>query len=111
MACHSVCGQARDTKIGVNVVYYHLPNTWMKKLWGLYIKISKNHKKIDFRLLFCNKSYFFMSNLNLECSQLWFGVHIVHVAQKLGKLEFSPMDFSKVKLGDFGAPLREKYAT
>ena len=74
-----------------------------------------NHKKIIKKLIFayffCNKSYFFMSNLNLECSQLWFGVHIVHVAQKLGKLEFSPMDFSKVKLGDFGAPLQEKYAT
>ena len=32
-ACHSVCGQARDTKIDVNVVY-HVLNTWMKKKIG-----------------------------------------------------------------------------
>ena len=32
---------------------------------------------------FHNKLYFLMSNMNLECLQLSFDVHIVHVDQKL----------------------------
>ena len=38
--------------------------------------------KTDFRKLFYNKFYFFMSNLNVECFQLSFDIHIVHVGQK-----------------------------
>ena len=32
---------------------------------------------------FSNKFYFFISNLNVECFQLSFDIHIVHVGQKM----------------------------
>ena len=41
--------------------------------------------KTDFRKLFYNKFYFFMSNLNVECFQLSFDIHIVHIGQKTTK--------------------------
>ena len=48
---------------------------------------SKNRgekfEKSNFLKNFQNKLYFIMSNLNSECLQLSFDVHIVHVSQKL----------------------------
>ena len=38
--------------------------------------------KIDFSQISYNKFNFFMSNLNVECFQLSFDIHIVHVGQK-----------------------------
>ena len=75
-----------------------------KKIGGCIIKFSKNfdskkkispkmrqnHGKVDFRQIFHNKLYFFMSNLNLECSQLSFDIHIAHVGQKLVTVRFLP---------------------
>ena len=67
-------------------------------LGGLYTKIfkkfefrkkkflqswSENFEKFVFHNYFYNKLYFFMSNLNLECFQLSFHIHIVIVGQKL----------------------------
>ena len=53
-----------------------------------------------------------MSNLHLECCQLSFEVHIVHVAQKLAKLGFS-YDFSygifAFRLANFNASSEAKY--
>ena len=40
-------------------------------------------EKSNFLKNFQNKLYFIMSNLNSECLQLSFDVHIVHVSQKL----------------------------
>ena len=57
--------------------------------------MRQNHGKVDFCQIFHNKLYFFMSNLNLECSQLSFDVHIVHIDQKIEKVRFSPMIFSR----------------
>ena len=37
-----------------------------------------------------------MSNLNLECFQLSFDIHIAHVGQKLVKVRFLPTIFSKL---------------
>ena len=68
------------------------------KFWVLYLKIfqifssenfffQKNRgekfEKSNFLKNFQNKLYFIMSNLNSECLQLSFDVHIVHVSQKL----------------------------
>ena len=90
-----------------------------KKNWGLYIKFFEKFsirkfqshlkwgeikKKFDFRQIFHNKLYFFMSNLNSECSQVWFGIHIVHIAQKMAKLRFSPMNFSRSTLVTLAPP-------
>ena len=48
--------------------------------------LIKNETKILKKTFLCkffhNKLYFFMSNLNLECFQLSFDIHIVHVGQK-----------------------------
>ena len=46
-----------------------------------------------------------MSNLNSECSQLSFGIHIVHIAQKMPKLRFSPMNFSRSTLVTLAPPM------
>ena len=74
--------------------------------------MRRNHQKVDFRPSFCNKFYFFVSNQHLECSQLSFDVHIVHVAQKLAKLGFS-YDFSygifAIRLAKFDASSEAKY--
>ena len=66
-----------------------------KKIGGCLKKILKNFRyekknlteneakswKIDFRLLLCNKFYFFVSNLNSVCSQLSFDVHIAYIGE------------------------------
>ena len=52
----------------------------------------KNETKFFQKLILCklfhNKFYFLMSNLNIECFQLSFDIHIVHANQKC--------DFSKI---------------
>ena len=70
-------------------------NHWVTQVWAVQ---CSNRKKFIFTKFFHNKSYFFMSNLNSECSQLWFGMNIVHIAQKMLKLIFSPMNFSRPTL-------------
>ena len=45
-------------------------------------KWDKNFEKLILRKFFYNKLYFFMSNLNVECFQLSFDIHIVNVGQK-----------------------------
>ena len=82
----------------------------MKKKWGVFTKIfekfefrkkkippkmRQNLRKNDFCPIFCNKLHFFMSNLNSECSQLSFDIHIAHIGQKLVKVRFLPMIFSR----------------
>ena len=67
------------------------------KFGGLYIKIfekfefrkkkfrqsrDENFEKSVFCKKFQSKSYFSMSNLNLECSQLSFDIHIAYVGKK-----------------------------
>ena len=55
-----------------------------------------------------------MSNLNLECFQLSFDIHIVHVRQKLRiflNCCTESQEISTVKVGYFGATLRKNYAT
>ena len=55
-----------------------------------------------------------MSNLNLECFQLSFDIHIVHVGQKLRifkNCSTESQEISVVKVGYFGATLQQKYAT
>ena len=96
IACRSVCGKVRSVKLGVFVVYC-LVNTWMKKKWGVYIKFfekfefrkkkfrqsrDENFEKSVFCKKFQSKSYFSMSNLNLECFQLSFDIHIAYVGKK-----------------------------
>ena len=74
----------------------------------------KNLQKIDFSQISYNKFYFLMSNLNVECFQLSFDVHIVHVSQKLRIFKnrcTESEQISAVKVGYFGATLRQKYAT
>ena len=46
-------------------------------------KRDENFEKLILRKFIHNKFYFFMSNLNVECFQLSFDIHIVHVGQKL----------------------------
>ena len=46
-------------------------------------KRGEKFEKSNFLKNFQNKLYFIMSNLNSECLQLSFDVHIVHVSQKL----------------------------
>ena len=55
-----------------------------------------------------------MSNWNVEYFQLSFDTHIVHVGQKLmnfQKLNYRKLENSKVKVGYFGATLRQNYVT
>ena len=55
-----------------------------------------------------------MSNLNLECFQLSFDIHIVHVGQKLGifkNCSTESKEISAVKVGYFSATLQQRYAT
>ena len=58
-------------------------------------KMRQNLGKNNFRPIFCNKLHFFMSNFNSECSQLSFDIHIAHIGQKLVKVRFLPMIFSR----------------
>ena len=70
--------------------------------------------KILFSHIFSQQILFLMSNLNVECFQLSFDVHIVHVSQKLRIFKnrcTESEQISAVKVGYFGATLRQKYAT
>ena len=61
-----------------------------------------------FMQIFHNKLYFFMSNLNLECFQLSFDIHIVHVGQKwwtFKNCSTENQEISTVKVGYMGATL------
>ena len=97
------------------------------KFWVLYLKIfqifsskkkifSKNwgekFEKSNFLKNFQNKLYFIMSNLNSECLQLSFDVHIVHVSQKLWIFKNYCTKSRKifaVKLSNFDGILRKNY--
>ena len=81
-----------EKKIGGCIIEFSKNFDSKKKI---SLKMRQNHGKVDFRQIFHNKLYFFMSNLNLECSQLSFDVHIVHIDQKIEKVRFSPMIFSR----------------
>ena len=55
-----------------------------------------------------------MSNLNLECFQLSFDIHIVHVGQKwriFKNCSTESQEISAAKVGYFSATLRQDYAT
>ena len=55
-----------------------------------------------------------MSNLNVECFQLSFDIHIVHVGPKLQIFKNCSTEswkFSAVKVGYFGATLQQNSAT
>ena len=57
-----------------------LKNSNFKKKCGQ--KWDENFEKLIFRNFIYNKFNFFTSNLNVECFQLSFDIHIVHVGQK-----------------------------
>ena len=57
-----------------------LKNSSFEKKCGQ--KLDENFGKLIFLKFFYNKFCFFMSNLNVECFQLSFDIHIVHVGQK-----------------------------
>ena len=80
------------------------------KFGGLYIKIfekfefrkkkfrqsrDENFEKSVFCKKFQSKSYFSMSNLNLECSQLSFDIHIAYVGKKWQIFKFFILKASK----------------
>ena len=46
-------------------------------------KMGRKFFKILFSQIFSKQILFFMSNLNVECFQLSFDMHIVHVGQKM----------------------------
>ena len=46
-------------------------------------KMGRKFFKILFSQIFSKQILFFMSNLNVECFQLSFDIHIVHVGQKM----------------------------
>ena len=86
-----------------------------------YVHLSRNlptHTFIPDWMVYANffikKLYFFVSNLNVECFQLSFNIHIVHVSQKLRILKnrcTESEQISAVKVGYFGATLWQNYAT
>ena len=74
------------------------------------MKILKNAFYANFIITNC----IFMSNLNVECFQLSFDIHIVHVSKKLRIFKnrcTESEQISAVKVGYFGATLRQNYAT
>ena len=73
-------------KMGGCIINF-LKNSSFKKKCGQ--KWNENFEKLILRKFFYNKFYFFMPNLNVECFQLSFDIHIVHVGQK-------PTDFQKL---------------
>ena len=46
-------------------------------------KMGQKFFKILFSQIFSKQILFFMSNLNVECFQLSFDIHIVHVGRKM----------------------------
>ena len=46
-------------------------------------KMGRKFFKILFSQIFSKQILFFMSNLNVECFQLSFDIHIVHVGRKM----------------------------
>ena len=55
-----------------------------------------------------------LSNLNLECFQVSFDIHIIHVVQKLQifkNCSTESQEISTVKVGYFDATLRQDYPT
>ena len=67
-------------KMGGCIINFLKNSSFEKKKCGQ--KKEENFEKLIFRKFFYNKFYFFMSNLNVECFQLSFDIHIVHVGQK-----------------------------
>ena len=77
-------------------------------------KWDENFEMLVLRKFFHKKLYFFMSNLNVECFQLSFDIHNVHVGPKLRifkNCSTKSYKISTVKVGYFGATLRQNYAT
>ena len=64
-----------------------------------------SEKSIHFKILAKN-NFNFISNLNYWCSEDFFEVLHVSLAQKLTNLEFSTMIFSDVAIGHFARSLR-----
>ena len=55
-----------------------------------------------------------MSNLNLECFQLSFDIHIAYVGKKMADFQIfhtKSKQIFKVKLGYFGAPFWQNYTS
>ena len=74
--------------------------------------MKKKILKIIFCKFFHHKLCSFMQNLNLECFQLSFDVHIVHLGQKWRIFKNCGTKSQKifaVKVGYFGASLRQNY--
>ena len=67
-------------KMGGCIINFLKNSSLEKKKFGQ--KWDENFGKLIFRKFFYNKFYSFMSNLNVECFQLSFDIHIVHVGQK-----------------------------
>ena len=67
-------------KMGGCIINFLKKSNFKKKKCGQ--KWDENFEKLILRNFFYNKFYFFMSNLNVECFQLSFDIHIVHVGQK-----------------------------
>ena len=66
----------------MGVVFENFSNFQLENLF-FQKHFFEKFEKSNFLKNFQNKLYFIMSNLNSECLQLSFDVHIVHVSQKL----------------------------
>ena len=127
-ACHFIWGEVRTIKPSCNFHFGCLEQVNDINFRGCIWKFSKilsfekkipskmrrKFKKIFFCKFFHNQLYFFMTNLNLECFELSFDIHIVHVGQKLWifkNCSTENQEISAVKVGYFGATLSQNCAT
>ena len=72
--------------------------------WLVSIFSYTKNKKVDHIHIFCYKLYVLMSNSDLECSQLSFDMHIVHIDWKMTTLGFSCSKFSWSKYATSAHP-------
>ena len=56
---------------------------WRFEKKNMLSKLQRKFFKILFSQIFSKQILFFMSNLNVECFQLSFDIHIVNVGQKM----------------------------
>ena len=128
-ACRVVCHEARGIKPSCNFHFGCLKPVDNLNFGGCLWKFLKNLRyekknlnetenfffwKINLLQIFSKQIVFFMSNLHLECFQLSFDIHVVHVSQKLWIFKnrcTESEQISAVKVGYFGATLRQNYAT
>ena len=60
---------------------------WRFEKKNMLSKLQRKFFKILFLQIFSKQILFFMSNLTVECFQLSFDIHIVHVGQTLTNIQ------------------------